>query len=74
MRNHSFSYSRLPKFTLLESGVGAGNQTQLYLILELFFCYYGKKSPTTIKIIISPEKNWFSQSPLANNDKQIIEL
>ena len=39
MRNHSFSYS-VVKFTLLENVVGTGNQTQVYLILELFFyCY-----------------------------------
>ena len=41
MRNHSFSYS-IAKFTLLENVVGTGNQTQVYLILELFFYRYIK--------------------------------
>ena len=41
MRNHSFSYS-VVKFTLLENVAGTGNQTQVYLILELFFYHYIK--------------------------------
>lgn len=66
MRNLRFSYSGLPKFILLRSVVGAGNQIQLYLTLELFFYHYvkqfsidGKNHLPPIKILIPADKSDF---------------
>lgn len=61
MRKHHFS-QKLPKFTLLESVVSAGNKAQVYPILELFFYHHikyffnGKDHLPIIKVILPAEK------------------